>query len=243
MNTFARHGVREYTHDASMFATFEPVAVPPAVGEMVDNILHKYHNGVSFVDSEWKGDPFLALSKKFDAHSRHDISPVQVYECLSNEISLSDKGYRQATKGRSLGLSEKPQSIFIDCDNAFRYSLPVSSNLVVNKVNYGYRVLEELGEDEEIRPITVQRRNCKVTPLPNPRPAGTPSGHTHLVTATVRLRYVYERIRDIGLRWRERLELRTIGLPKIVNATANSLTIETTTTGTDFGDLIVEIKD
>jgi len=75
----------------------------------------------------------------FDAHSRHErADEAKTYECLSNEMKLNSRGFRQTTKGRSLRQRlpnpQPPNERHeIDKNNAFSYSLPILSRTVVNR--------------------------------------------------------------------------------------------------------------
>ena len=71
---------------------------PSVIEEIAEKILNKYQDGVAFVDTEWKGNAELQLNDRFVGQSILE-EEGQVYECLSNEISLSN-GFRQTTKGR-----------------------------------------------------------------------------------------------------------------------------------------------
>ena len=76
-------------------------------------------------------------------------------------------------------------------DNAFSYSLPVTSRMIVNQVDYNYTVLERIIEQQErISPITVRLRDCSSESVGNNR---------HRVMANVRLDRVWERITNITI--------------------------------------------
>ncbi|MCL2370644.1 MAG: hypothetical protein FWC80_05405 [Firmicutes bacterium] len=187
-SSIVQNGLREYTHDASMLVmpSVANTQNPPlAVTGMADNILAKYEE-VAFVDAEWTGDPAVGLGSKFDAHSRHEREDdAQTYECLSNEFRLNGRGFRQTTKGRSLPRQSPSVQPTIHPNNAFRYSLPVTSRMIVNQVNYRYSVLEGVTDPQEIgRVITVRIRDCIVR------------GNT--IEANVPLNRVWERI--VGVR-------------------------------------------
>ena len=166
-----------------MFVTLNQRETPPAVLGMSNNILGKYRE-VAFVDAEWTGDANLRLNGKFDAHSIHEQpSSAQTYECLSNEMKLNSRGFRQTTKGRSLGRRIPNQIHSINPLNAFNYSLPITSRTVVNQVNYSYSVLERVTGEDATRSIRVRLRDCVVV------------GNS--ITANVPLDRVWERIERV----------------------------------------------
>ena len=138
----AINGLHEFTVDADYFVTSES-RVPQHIVDIADNILDKYCQGVQFVETTWKGDPDLRLGDKFLAKGLHE-KDARLYECLSNEFSLSSSGFRQATKGRAVsGLdimspAQRAELIMIDPDNAFSFSLPILSQTVVNSVKVEY---------------------------------------------------------------------------------------------------------
>ncbi len=69
---------------------------------IVDGILNKYKNGVTFVNAEWSGDYDLTLGNNFSAKSMYDEDGVEeVYECTSSEISYNTK-FRQKITGREV---------------------------------------------------------------------------------------------------------------------------------------------
>ncbi len=69
---------------------------------IVDGILNKYKNGVTFVNAEWSGDYDLTLGNNFSAKSMYDEDGIEeVYECTSSEISYNTK-FRQKITGREV---------------------------------------------------------------------------------------------------------------------------------------------
>jgi len=182
-----------------------------AVQSMAYNILHKYHDGVDFVNTEWKGDPALRLGNNFNAHSIHEQpSEAQTYECLSNEMRLSKDGFRQTTKGRSLRRHLPNIPARITPENSFSYSLPVLSRTVVNQVNYRYHILERVLDGDATKAITVRRRDCAI------------NGNT--ITANVNLDRVWERI--VGVRVTMNNNPPNENVTVLRNTTANILRIK-----------------
>ena len=69
---------------------------------IVDGILNKNKNGVTFVNAEWSGDYDLTLGNNFSAKSMYDEDGIEeVYECTSSEISYNTK-FRQKITGREV---------------------------------------------------------------------------------------------------------------------------------------------
>jgi len=234
-NSVGINGLREYDYKAGLFVTNDRQAVPQPILGMVDNILYKYRDGVDFVDAEWKGDADLKLGDKFDSYSVHeDIennpNAVQTYECLSNEMTLSN-GFRQTTKGRVV-TKENGLNKSIDPSNSFRYSLPVVSRTIVNQVNFEYYVLEKDMENPGEN-VSVNWRDCETIAINNEQ--GQPTGR-YTVTATVSLNKVYERISNILL-VTDREEIENF---HVVSATVSSLNIRFECT--EFERLRVEIN-
>ena len=93
------NGLRAFDSNATLFATTEN-SDPREIKRIAKRILDKYHNGVAFVDTQWKGNLELGLKDLFLAKSMFE-SEHFLYECLSNDIRL-DNGFRLTTKGRAI---------------------------------------------------------------------------------------------------------------------------------------------
>lgn len=98
-NSQKKNGVAEFElkSDKLIFGKDNAKAV-------ADKILKKYGNGVSFIETEWRGSPMLELGEKLISFSLKDPSPV-AYECLSNDMSY-DGGLKVKTKARKITASE-----------------------------------------------------------------------------------------------------------------------------------------
>ena len=101
------NGLREYNCNASIFSCIKPDAdyVPEEVERIAKRILGRYQHGVAFIDTEWKGDAALQPQANFTAKNSDNI--IRLYDCLSNEMILSDSGFRQTTKGREIRLPKE----------------------------------------------------------------------------------------------------------------------------------------
>ena len=97
------NGLREFDSNARLFVVPENAedVEPEEIERIAQRILSRYHNGVPFIDAEWKGDAALHLQSIFVAQKEFG-SPRREYECLSNEMTLDSNGFRQVTKGREI---------------------------------------------------------------------------------------------------------------------------------------------
>ena len=203
----------------TLFVTAEKRVVPPVIKRMADNILKKYSGGVTFVDTEWKGDAEMTLCDKFNAKSQHE-DEARTYEMLSNEMSLGN-GFTQVTKGRCVG-KKTENAIMIDEDNAFRFSLPVKSRTIINQVNVSYIVLEE--DDVPYEEVTINYRDCEFLVDTYDKNVVDEQGKYKFI-AIVKLEKVYERVESIAI---DRYSLHRASVNRIISATTNSLIIEFT---------------
>ena len=124
--------------------------------------------------------------------------------------------------------------ITIDKDNAFKFSVPVKSRVIVNQVNVSYC---ELVPETAPQVITVRRDDCEVTAFSSayPRPTGAPANHTHSVVATVSLGdRIYDEITDIMAD--------DFAFIRIQEATVDSLTLAFTRVGNAFRNIEVRIN-
>jgi len=95
------NGLFNYDYKAMLFAT-AAIGIPSDINAVTTKILKKYQNGITYIDTEWKGDTTLGLNAEFTAKSQYDdIEMTEVYECLSNEFKFSNN-FRQKTKGREI---------------------------------------------------------------------------------------------------------------------------------------------
>ena len=180
--------------------------------DMANNILGKYKDGVEFVDVEWKGNASLTLGDEFVAQSQHS-DVAKIYEVLSNETTLNSRGFRQITKGRAINETPTEQDmdglIKIDPDNAFSFNMPVNNRTIVNRVIVEYFRLVECRESDFGEEIEIDWDDCM--------------REGNRVVATVELSKVHE--------WFNRIEVMGAGFgsiefEKVINATANTLTLE-----------------
>ena len=78
------------------------VYVNATIAARANEILTKYKNGVTYIDSEWKGDTDLELGDVFFGKSLHEKTQFGTeFECQSNEIKF-DSALRERTKGKAL---------------------------------------------------------------------------------------------------------------------------------------------
>jgi len=115
----------------------------------------------------------------------------------------------------------------IDADNAFRMSIPVKSNTIVNKVNVSYYELVEDPTDPQGDLIRVRREDCDEI-----RWIGDTNRFEVLVT--VRLQKVYDSI--------DRITATDFTFIRVHEATANSLTLIFERTGNVFPEIPVRIN-
>jgi len=250
-DSIAKNGLHEYTYKANMFVTNDASKKPEFLVSVAKNIIDKYKNGVTFVDTTWKGDAGLGLSDMFKARSMHEPK-VSVYETLSNEMVLSN-GFRQTTKGRTTedrlvsdrhilysgegyvgdafatNQTEIMAKALIDPDNAFSFNLPVNNRVIVNQVRVEYWVLVECNEPEA---ITVNKADCNVTPIVDQNNNTT----GYRIITTVVLEKVYDEIREIIVRQSD------LTFVKVIEATASSLVIELQSPAERFDEFVIQIN-
>lgn len=100
-NSVDKFGIRQFDYKAgNLLLNYEYVNNIFDFKAIVNGILNKYKNGVTYVDAEWTGDYNLTLDADFCAKSQYDEDGIEeVYECISSEISY-DSRFKQKVKGR-----------------------------------------------------------------------------------------------------------------------------------------------
>jgi len=102
VNSIRIFGIQEYIHDSNMLID-EKLAI-----DIAEKIIKKYKDGLSYINSEWKGNAELEPGDMFSSYDMREKQkatsegcPLECtqYECLSNEIKF-DGGYKQTTKAR-----------------------------------------------------------------------------------------------------------------------------------------------
>ena len=147
---------------------------------------------------------------------------------MSAPAALNDTNENGPPEHQSMSAAISPH-------NAFRMSIPVKSRMIVNKVAVKYNELVKTKpEDIDDDVITVRRRDCEVVRNPN----STEDDDKYLVTTTVKLKRVYERIDDITSKDSGFSFL----ILKAEEATSNSLKIICSSASRGFVDFRVKIN-
>ena len=151
-------------------------------------------------------------------------------------MRLNSRGFRQITKGRSLGIlaADQPARVHaITPNNAFSYSLPVLSRTAVNQVNYEYGVLELANEEDASKSIRVRLRDCVI--------------EGNIITANVPLGgRVWERIERVRVAFEGRPNIDLLRSNILDNSSANILRIrfaEINTAGNNRFEVYINAKD
>ena len=232
-DSIAINGVQEYEYDARLFAIPDNGSgVPTELLAMGQGILDKYSKGIGYVETEWIGNAELQVGDEFMAKSMYD--DYKIYEVMSSEITINQRGFRQTIKGREvLESTFSPEELIkINPSNAFSFSLPVKSRTIVNRVIGTYSLLVPL-DDEEKEEISIQKRDCKIR-----QEIEIVDGVEvvrYKVNATVKLGRVYDRIENIKIEVTETKE--NVDVYKIVTASYNSIALEFYVADTNFKEI------
>jgi len=177
--------------------------------------------------------PYVLIAKKSAWDVLRDIANFcccNIYTDRDGEVKFVEDSFAATQR-------DKKSDICISPDNAYRFSIPVKSRTVVNQVKAGYYTLKLCEDLSDF--ITIERQNCKVTPLTDEVDEEENPTGPFKVETTVGLDKVYDVIDEIMV---VNQQARIVSFTNVTSSTANSLMLEFESEVRNFPEFEIEIN-
>jgi len=154
--------------------------------------------------------PYVLIDKKSAWEVLADIANLccaYVYCDREGKVIIEEDNFEALSTQERSALKDNPDTVQINPDNAFKFSLPVKSRTIVNKVNCTYNYLKDARDESDEYEININ--DCERV------------GDRY--RTTIQLNKVYERILNINILDSEE---NVVGSANVINVTARSVIVE-----------------